>query len=312
MKRNFRLLSVFLSLLLLCSLSLTSCDLLEQNPLQSTPQTTTADPQNPPITPAQTEFDLSLVPAFSGEPYYVVNNNNPFFTDEEITTDSYEYYAPRDELDRCTVTMACLGKDLMPTGERGSISHVKPTGWHSVSYPSINADSLYNRCHLIGWQLTGEDANRENLVTGTSFMNNKGMLPFENQIADYIKETNNHVMYRVTPIFEGNNLVCTGVLMEAYSVEDEGDGICFNVFCYNNQPGVIINYATGESRLEDESNVDEVPAGATYIINTSSKKIHRLDSKYQGALTANMEYTTKTMGQLLKEGYTTCGTCKPQ
>ena len=207
--------------------------------------------------------------------------------------------------------MACIGKDLMPTGSRGSISHIKPTGWQSVSYSIVNGDSLYNRCHLIGWQLTGEDANRENLITGTTFMNNKGMLPFENQVAAYIKETGNHVMYRVTPIFEGNNLLCTGVLMEAYSVEDEGDGICFNVFCYNSQPGIILDYATGDSRLEDESQVPEVPEGATYIINTSSKKIHRLDSKYYGALTANMEYTTKTLEQLLKEGYTTCGTCKP-
>ena len=256
-------------------------------------------------------FDLSSVPAFSGSPYAIVNNNLPFFTSGEITTTAYEHYGALDALGRCTVTMACLGKELMPTKDRGSISSIKPTGWHSVTYACVNGDSLYNRCHLIGWQLSGEDANRENLVTGTRYMNESGMLPFENMLADYIKETGNHVMYRVTPIFTGNDLVCRGVLMEAYSVEDDGEGISFNVFCYNVQPGVIIDYLTGESQAESDETAPEVPAGATYIINKKSKKFHRLDSKYYGALTSNMEYTTLSREELIAMGYSPCGTCKP-
>ncbi len=183
-----------------------------------------------------------------------------------------------------------------------------------MTYSNVSGGYLYNRCHLIGWQLTGENANRQNLITGTQFLNIEAMLPFENMLADYIKETGNHVMFRVTPIFEGNNLLCTGVLLEAYSVEDDGDGILFNVFCYNSQPGININYSTGASELADNTDEDDpnkIPEGATYIINTSSKKIHRLDSKYAGNLTSNMEYTTMTMDELLALGYTTCGTCKP-
>lgn len=193
---------------------------------------------------------LSAVPEFSGEPYVVINDNEPFFTEDDMTDESYEEYAPMDELERCTHTMACIGRDLMPTEERGNIGYVKPSGWQVAKYDFVDGKYLYNRCHLIGFQLTGENANRENLITGTRYMNTEGMLPFENMVADYIKETDNHVLYRVTPIFEEDNLLASGVLMEAKSVEDEGEGICFNVYCYNAQPGVIIDYSTGESFFE--------------------------------------------------------------
>ena len=189
------------------------------------------------------------VPVFTDAAYVVVNNNQPEFTEADYTTESYEEYAPLDALNRCGVAMACIGKDIMPTEERGSIGQVKPSGWHTVKYDSVDGKYLYNRCHLIGYQLTGENANEENLITGTRYLNVEGMLPFENMVADYVKETGNHVLYRVTPIFDGDNLVARGVQMEAWSVEDNGEGICFNVYCYNNQPGIEIDYATGESKL---------------------------------------------------------------
>lgn len=188
------------------------------------------------------------VPVYTDSAYAVINNNEPLFTDEELTTEGYEFYSELDSLERCGYTMACLGRELMPTKERGSISHVKPTGWVQAQYDSVDGGSLYNRCHLIGWQLSGEDANERNLITGTRYMNTEGMLPFENMVADYIKETGNHVLYRVTPIFEGDELVARGVQIEAKSVEDGGEGICFHVYVYNVQPGITIDYATGESR----------------------------------------------------------------
>lgn len=191
---------------------------------------------------------LESIPEWDGETAYVIINDNvPFFTDEEKVTESYESYGELDGLGRCTVCIACVGIDLMPTEDRGSIGSVKPSGWQTVKYDFISGNYLYNRCHLIGYQLTGENANKQNLITGTRFLNIDGMLPFEDMIADYVKETENHVMFRVTPIFEGDNLVASGVLMEAWSVEDSGEGVCFCVYAYNNQPGVIIDYATGES-----------------------------------------------------------------
>ena len=190
------------------------------------------------------------IPEFSGEPYVAVNGNVPFFMPEEITDESYEYYSELDELGRCGVTMACIGIDIMPTEERGEIGSVKPTGWQSVKYDIVDGKYLYNRCHLIGFQLAGENANKRNLITGTRYLNIEGMLPFENLVADYVQETKNHVLYRVTPIFEEDNLVAHGVLMEGYSVEDEGEGVCFCVYAYNAQPGIHIDYKTGNSREE--------------------------------------------------------------
>lgn len=198
---------------------------------------------------AEPAADLNEIPDFNGTAYVEINGNVPYFTQEDMTTDAYETYTPLDSLGRCGVAMSCIGEELMPTEDRGSIGQVKPSGWHTVKYDFVDGKYLYNRCHLIGYQLTGENANRENLITGTRYLNVEGMLPFENMVADYIKETGNHVMYRVTPIFEGNELVARGVLMEAKSVEDNGAGILFCVYVYNNQPGVEIDYLTGESKL---------------------------------------------------------------
>ena len=195
---------------------------------------------------------LSNIPAFSGKAYVVVNNNIPGLSASDRDSAYFEEYTPLDNLDRCGVAFACLGTETMPSEERGAIGSVKPSGWHTVKYDIVDGKYLYNRCHLIGFQLSGENANVRNLITGTRFMNMEGMLPFENMVADYIKETKNHVLYRVTPVFDGFDLVAKGVQIEGFSVEDDGDGICFNVFCYNSQPGVEIDYTTGESRLNGE------------------------------------------------------------
>ena len=196
------------------------------------------------------EFDFSALPPYSGEPYISVCGGDPDFSENEITSVSYEYYSELDALGRCGVCIASVGQDIMPTEKRGSIGQVKPTGWHTVKYDFVDGKYLYNRCHLIGFQLTGENANKRNLITGTRYLNVEGMLPFENMVADYVKETENHVMYRVTPIFVGDELLARGVHIEAESVEDGGDGIMFNVFCYNVQPGVVLDYATGEGAAD--------------------------------------------------------------
>ncbi len=207
------------------------------------------------------------VPAYSKSASVALNNNVPEFADAEITTSSFESYGDLDKLGRCTPATACIGKDLMPTKERESIGTVKPTGWKQKKYPGI-VDSeppyLYNRCHMIGFQLTGENANEKNLITGTRYMNVEGMLPYENEVADYIRDTGNHVMYRVTPVFDGNNLLCSGVKIEAYSVEDKGKGISFNVFCYNVQPGIEINYSDGSNKLSPDAN--KVVDGSSFTI----------------------------------------------
>ena len=195
---------------------------------------------------------LEQVPAYTGEPFAVLNNNIPQFTQEDYVTESYEHYGDLDALNRCTYTMACIGQDLMPTEDRGNIGQVRPTGWVTAKYDFVDGKYLYNRCHLIGFQLAGENANKRNLITGTRYLNIEGMLPFENLVADYVQETENHVMDRVTPIFEGDDLVAQGVVMEGWSVEDEGEGVCFCVFAYNAQPGIIIDYATGDSALAEE------------------------------------------------------------
>ena len=202
---------------------------------------------------SQTESADSVeeIPPFSGEAYIAINGNVPFFVEEEITAESYEFYSDLDDLGRCGVTEACIGIDIMPTEDRGDIGSVKPSGWKSVKYDIVEGKYLYNRCHLIGFQLAGENANKKNLITGTRYLNIEGMLPFENMVADYVKETENHVMYRVTPIFEGDDLVAQGVVMEGWSVEDDGEGICFCVFAYNAQPGITIDYATGDSTLSE-------------------------------------------------------------
>ena len=198
---------------------------------------------------------LDTLPDYDGSPYVELNDGQPSFTEEQKAgTASYETYASLDLLGRCGTAEACIGQDLMPTEERGAIGMVKPSGWHTVRYDGVvDGKYLYNRCHLIGYQLAGENANEKNLITGTRYLNVVGMLPFEDQVADYVQETGNHVLYRVNPVFQGAELVARGVQMEAWSVEDSGAGVCFNVYCYNVQPGVEIDYATGESRLAEEN-----------------------------------------------------------
>lgn len=196
-----------------------------------------------------TSYDLTTIPQYVDEPYVFLNDNKPIFDEADYNSDAYEKYSELDYLGRCGPAFAIVGIETMPTEERGEIGQVKPTGWQTVKYDVVDGKYLYNRCHLIGFQLTGENANKGNLITGTRYMNVDGMLPFENMVADYVEETGNHVLYRVTPIFEGENLVANGVQIEAESVEDNGEGICFNVYVYNVQPGVTIDYSNGDSWL---------------------------------------------------------------
>lgn len=257
-----------------------------------------------------TAIYLDDIPPFSGEPYVAVNGNEPSFLPGEMTTSSYEVYSPLDGLGRCGAASACVGVDLMPTEERESIGQVKPSGWQTVKYDCVDGKYLYNRCHLIGFQLTGENANKQNLITGTRYMNVDGMLPFENMVADYVKETGNHVLYRVTPIYDGDALVAGGVQMEALSVEDKGAGISFNVYVYNVQPGVEIDYATGESWLEGESR-PEAPETA-YVLNTSSKKFHLPACSGASSMKKeNREEYSGSRESLIEQGYKPCGTCNP-
>ena len=261
-------------------------------------------------------YDLSNIPDYDGtSAYAVIDRNQPSFTEEEYTTGSYEYYSELDSLGRCGVAEACVGVDLMPTEERGSIGQVKPTGWHTVRYDCVDGEYLYNRCHLIGYQLSGENANECNLITGTRYLNVEGMLPFENLVHDYVEETENHVLYRVTPIYEGDNLVASGVLMEAGSVEDEREGICFNVYVYNVQPGIGIDYATGASWAEGEQGEIQsspTPAGTAYVLNTNTKKFHLPTcASVEDMKPENRTDYTGSREALLDEGYSPCGQCKP-
>ena len=286
----------------------------------------TAAPEPETPTEAETDepasdIDLSSIPAYSGKAYVALNGNVPWFTASEKVTASYETYGALDELGRCTQVMACCGKDLMPTKDRGNISSIKPTGWVQAQYSIVNGGNLYNRCHLIGWQITGEDANASNLLTGTRYFN-ENMIPFENMIADYIKETGNHVMYRVTPVFSGNHLLADGAVMEAWSVEDEGDGVCFCVFMYNVQPGVVIDYATGESYLEADGGPTTPGEETTYpddgllhyVLNTSSKKIHKTTCSSVPTISQknreDFAGTEEEVEALFGKGYTNCGNCK--
>ena len=256
-------------------------------------------------------FDLSSVSEFSGDPFVIIGDGVPDFTEDELAYESYEYYGELDALGRCTAAVACVGSDLMPSEKRESISRVKPTGWHSVKYDCIDGGNLYNCCHLIGFQLTGENANDRNLITGTRFMNTEGMLPFENMTADFIKETDMHVMYRVTPIFSGNDLVARGVRMEAVSVEDNGAGICFDVFVYNCQPGIEIDYSDGESR-ETVSASDTAVMEISYIINLSSRRFHIPSCASAADISrSNRKEYSGGREKLIDQGYVPCGRCKP-
>ena len=289
-------------------------------------QESTAAPEPETPTEAETDepasdIDLSSIPAYSGKAYVALNNNVPYFSESEKVTQSYETYGALDALGRCTQVMACCGKDLMPTTDRGNISSIKPTGWVQAQYSIVSGGNLYNRCHLIGWQITGEDANANNLLTGTRYFN-ENMIPFENMIADYIKDTGNHVMYRVTPVFTGDNLLADGVVIEAWSVEDNGDNICFCVFMYNVQPGVVLDYATGESYLEadggpttpDEETTIPDDGLLYYVLNISSKKIHKTTCRHVATISEknrkDIAWTLEEVLALFDQDYTNCGTCK--
>ena len=263
--------------------------------------------------PEQSSFDLSQVPAYSGEPYVVVNNNIPFFKDSDLTTEAFEKYSDLDSLGRCGAAYANVCQEIMPTEKRGAIGMVKPTGWQTVKYDWVDGKYLYNRCHLIGYQLSGENANEKNLITGTRYLNVDGMLPFENLVADYVHETNHHVLYRVTPVFENSNLVASGVLMEAQSVED--DDVLFCVYCYNVQPKVTIDYATGESHASEDTNIQETSQSTgeqTYIVNENTKKFHLPScSSVKDMNSGNKREFTGDRQELLDEGYSACKTCHP-
>lgn len=262
----FLCLSSFIS----CSTTITSStNNIGQAVEESTSNNTFLNNQNTTNTNDSGTITINNIPKYSGEDYVILNNNEPNFSSSDLTTTSFEEYSPLDSLGRCGIAFANIGTDIMPTEKRESISSVKPSGWHSVKYDIVEGKYLYNRSHLIGYQLTAENANERNLITGTRYFNATLMLPYENMVADYIKETNNHVLYRVTPVYEGNNLVATGVQIEAKSVEDSGEGIEFNVFIYNVQPGITIDYATGNSYLSDEK-VTNNPASNDSNTSTNS------------------------------------------
>ncbi len=247
------------------------------------------------------------VPAYSGKAYYTVNNNIPFFDEYEKISGSFEYYSDLDPLGRCDVCFASVATDLMPTDERESISSVTPTGWINVKYDNVAGGYLYNRCHLIGYQLTGENANKRNLITGTRYLNIDGMVSFENDIADYVEKTGNHVVYRVSPVFTGNNLVADGVLLEAYSVEDNGKGISFCVYCYNVQPGIVINYQTGSSYSNGGITPAVTPAAPSDnkgVYRTPTGKKYHFDAECGG----KNSYAT-TLSEAKTAGLTPCSKC---
>lgn len=284
------------------------------------------------------------IPAFSGTPYYILNDNQPLFGEEDLTTEAFESYSELDAQGRCGVAYANICVEIMPDEERQSIGLVKPSGWHTVKYNDlIEGNYLYNRCHLIAYQLAGENANEKNLITGTRYLNVQGMLPFENMVADYVKETKNHVLYRVTPVFDNENLVASGVEMEAMSVEDNGQGICFHVYVYNCQPGIVIDYKTGESERStvetaymeknrgvagtdsgdgDESEV--VPDGSlaeerdaqtgteTYILNKNTHKFHKTAcSSVRDMADENKEVSSAAREEIIQDGYEPCKRCNP-
>lgn len=287
-------------------------------------------------------FSLREIPAYSGTPYTEVNGNQPYFTEEELTTQSFETYSELDSLGRCGMAYANVGQDLMPTEPRGEIGAVKPSGWHLVKYDNVDGKYLYNRCHLIAYMLAAENANPQNLITGTRYLNVQGMLPFETKVCDYVKNTGNHVLYRVTPIFDGDNLLADGVLMEAYSVEDAGEGISFCVFAYNVQPGIGIDYATGDNWAESsgtyqstvasvaeetpvpqpetdtavqitpESSAPQESQGITYVLNTNTKKFHYPTcSSVDDMKEKNKQIYTGSREEVINMGYVPCKRCNP-
>lgn len=261
----------------------------------------------------QKSYELTDIPAYAGNSFVILDDNKPAFSKKDRErTDAFETYSDLDELGRCGVAYANICKELMPTEERGAIGMVKPTGWHTVKYDNVEGKYLYNRCHLIGYQLAGENANEKNLITGTRYLNVTGMLKFEDQVADYVNETNHHVLYRVTPVFEGDNLVASGVEMEAYSVEDKGEGVSFHVFLYNVQPGITIDYATGESWLDDSKTTEDNEKTLNYVLNTNTHKFHKGNCEsVRDIAGSNKEVYTGNREDLINMGYEPCKRCKP-
>ena len=266
------------------------------------------------VVPAAPAISLEAIPAWSGDPWVTIDRNIPGFTAEDLTVEPFEQYSPLDDLGRCGTAYACIARELMPTDDRESISSVTPSGWVNKKYDFIDGKYLYNRCHLIGFQLTGENANKRNLITGTRYLNIEGMLPFENMVADHVKEEDHHVLYRVTPIYQEDALVCSGVQMEGFCVECgdsklNEDKFMFHVYCYNVQPGVLIDYMSGESVI---SEIGQNSVEKTWILNTSSKKFHDPDCSNAANISdKNREKITCTRDELIYRGYEPCGICKP-
>lgn len=310
----------FIVLISLCICSCASTDVTI--PVQEVPKEAVVN--------TATDATLDTIPEYSGSPYVEINGNIPDFRESDYSTEVFESYSELDSLGRCGVCFANIGIELMPTEERGEIGQIKPSGWQLAKYDCVDGKYLYNRCHLIGYQLSGENANEKNLITGTRYMNVEGMLPFENMVADYVESTGNHVLYRVTPVFDGNNLVASGVQMEAKSVEDDGVGICFNVYVYNCQPGVAIDYANGLSVLVEgeesaevtvtieskKQNEESVPVsqeeGTAYILNTNTHKFHYPScSSVDDMKEKNKQEYVGNREDLIKQGYDPCKRCNP-
>lgn len=321
--KNLKLLAILLVIFLCTACSGNSGTHVADTTTELITELTTINETTETVTDAETVVatteqivSVSNIPEYSGEAHITLNNNQPEFTSDEITEKAFESYSNLDHRGRCGVAFACLGRETMPTEERGEIGMIKPSGWHLKKYDCVDGKYLYNRCHLIGFQLSAENANDKNLITGTRYLNIQGMLPFENMVADYIEETNNHVMYRVTPVFEGENLLCNGVKMEGYSVEDKGKGICFNVFCYNAQPSVKIDYETGESCLivkpTEATTTNTEKIEATYILNINSKKFHSPDCSSVGKMAEkNKREFNGDRSELINDGYSPCKSCNP-
>ena len=279
----------------------------------------------------KTDFSMDDVEPYAGVPSVEVNDDAPFFSDGDFARTAFEQYAPLDRLGRCGVAFALIGRETMPAAERGSIGMVRPSGWHTTRYDDlVEGNYLFNRCHLIAYQLAGENDNERNLITGTRTMNVQGMLPYENRVAAYVESTGNHVLYRSTPWFEGDELVARGVLLEAASVEDRGAGLSFCAWCYNVEPGVEIDYATGESRLAQESATPLAPEvqgaseGAsateeapnpdvrTYVLNKNTHKFHYPDCSSVADMAEHNKWVFEgTREEVANMGFEPCKRCNP-
>lgn len=271
-------------------------------------------------TSKKSETNIEDIPIYNGTAYTLLNGNQPYFTEGEINTKPLEEFSDLDQLGRCGSAIANVSKETMPTEERGPIGSVRPSGWHTVKYNDIiEGNYLYNRCHLIGYQLTGENANEKNLITGTRYLNTEGMLPFENEVLSYIDETNNHVLYRVTPVFEGDNLLASGVTMEAISVEDRGKGLSFNVFVFNVQPGIVINYENGDSEIDLDygnqtrgTSEEDTETIEKYVLNKNTHKFHRPSCESVDDMKEkNKIISYGDREDLLEQGYEPCKRCNP-